>query len=149
MDTLIQYVTVYLISAFRFFLGPTLGIGYGLNIVVTAALTTLGMMTTVYAFSYFSHAIHRIFQRGFSRKKQKVFTPRKRKFVKIWKAYGIKGVAFITPIILSPIIGAILCNAVGGNKNEIIKWMWISAGFWALFETTLIYFAGGLIRDLI
>lgn len=148
MDTLIQYVTVYLISAFRFFLGPTLGIGYGLSILETATLTTVGMMTTVYMFSYYNQSIQRISRKLFSKKEQKVFTPRKRKFVKIWKTYGIKGVAFITPIILSPVVGAILCNAVGGKRSEIIKWMWFSAVFWALIESILIYYTGSLIRDM-
>ena len=72
-------------------------------------------------------------------KKRKKFTPRTRKFIKIWKYSGIKGVAFITPILLSPIIGAVLLNAVGAKKKEIIKWMFVSAIVWSSIECILFY----------
>ncbi|MFY0688709.1 MAG: hypothetical protein JXQ90_16160 [Cyclobacteriaceae bacterium] len=148
MNIVIKYITVYLAAAVRFFLGPTLGIGYGFGILITTILTVLGMMSTVYLFSYFGNTIHHYTVKWFFKKKRK-FTPRNRKFVKIWKQYGLKGVAFFTPIVLSPVLGALLCNVVGGKKSEILKWMWISAVFWALLESTAFYFAGDAIRKFL
>ena len=142
MIEIIPYFTVYVSSAVRFFLGPALGIGFGLGIGPTILLTTAGMMSTVFFITYFNHIIQIFIQRFFSLKKNKKFTSRTRKFIKIWKYSGVKGIAFITPIVLSPVIGAILLNAVGAKKKEIIKWMLLSALLWASIESALFYFLG-------
>ena len=143
MTEIIPYLTVYASSAIRFFLGPALGIGYGLGIGVIVLLTTAGMMSTVFTITFLGHIIKIFMPHFFNLKKRKKFTPRTRRFIKIWKYSGIKGVAFITPILLSPVIGVILLNAVGAKKKEIIKWMFVSAIIWSSIECILFY----LFRD--
>ena len=118
MIEIIPYFTVYVSSAVRFFLGPALGIGFGLGIGPTILLTTAGMMSTVFFITFFSHIIQIFIQHFFSIKKNKKFTSRTRKFIKIWKYSGVKGIAFITPIVLSPVIGALLLNAVGAKEKR-------------------------------
>ena len=137
MTEIIPYFTVYASSAIRFFLGPALGVGYGLGVGVIVLLTTAGMMSTVFFITLLDRIIQIFMPNFFSLKKRKKFTPRTRKFIKIWKYSGIKGVAFITPILLSPVIGVILLNAVGAKKKEIIKWMFISAIIWSSIESIL------------
>ena len=152
MTEIIPYLTVYASSAIRFFLGPALGIGYGLGIGVIVLLTTAGMMSTVFSITFLDHIILIFMSHFFNLKKRKKFTPRMRKFIKIWKYSGIKGVAFITPILLSPVIGVILLNAVGAKKKEIIKWMFISALFCSSIESVLFYLfkdALGMISSMV
>ena len=152
MTEIIPYFTVYASSAIRFFLGPALGVGYGLGLEVIVLLTTAGMMSTVFSITFLDHIILIFMSHFFNLKKRKKFTPRMRKFIKIWKYSGIKGVAFITPILLSPVFGAILLNAVGAKKKEIIKWMFISALFWSSIESVLFYLfkdALGMISSMI
>ncbi|MDH5609956.1 MAG: hypothetical protein OEY56_10785 [Cyclobacteriaceae bacterium] len=145
-----KYLLVYLLSTVKFAFGPTLGVGYGLNVPITALLTVAGMMTTVYVTSYFEKQIHWALVRLFSyRRKKKIFTKRNRQFVKIWRLVGLKGVAFLTPVLFTPVLGAILANAVGGKKSEIIKWMWASALFWAIAITFSIKFAVGWMELLV
>ena len=139
MTEIIPYFTVYASSAIRFFLGPAFGIGYGLNIGVIVLLTTAGMMSTVFSITFLDHIIQILIPHFLNLKKRKKFTPRTRKFIKIWKYSGIKGVAFITPILLSPVIGTVLLNAVGAKKKEIIKWMFVSAIIWSSIECILFY----------
>ena len=139
MTEIIPYFTVYTSSAIRFFLGPAFGIGYGLNIGVIVLLTTAGMMSTVFSITFLDHIIQILIPHFLNLKKRKKFTPRTRKFIKIWKYSGIKGVAFITPILLSPVIGTVLLNAVGAKKKEIIKWMFVSAIMWSSIECILFY----------
>ena len=139
MTEIIPYLTVYASSAIRFFLGPALGVGYGLGLEVIVLLTTAGMMSTVFSITFLDHIILIFMSHFFNLKKRKKFTPRMRKFMKIWKYSGIKGVAFITPILLSPVFGAILLNAVGAKKKEIIKWMFVSAIVWSSIECILFY----------
>ena len=133
METILKTITIYLLSAVKFIFGPTLGASYGYNLFLTALLTTLGMMTTVYLLSYFERHIHGLVVYFFERKQpKKRFTRKNRQFVRLWRAYGLKGVAFLTPVLLSPIGGTLLATAAGGKKKEILRWMWISAIFWSV-----------------
>ncbi|MBV6645222.1 MAG: small multi-drug export protein [Cyclobacteriaceae bacterium] len=149
MPLLYKYFIVYISAAVRFFLGPSLGIAYGLGVITTTILTVLGMMTTVYLFSFFGDQIRSLNARLFKRKKKKLFTKKNRRFVKIWKKYGLRGVAFFTPIVLSPVIGAFAANVLDSNRKEIIKWMWFSAIWWASIESILLEYAKDLVVDFI
>ncbi len=126
MEEILKYLTVYALSGIKFIFGPTLGIAYGFHWVITATLSALGMMTTVYIFTFFGPQLQRFTDR-FKKKDRKLFTKKNRRFVKIWRKYGVKGIALVTPVILMPIGGAILVNVLGGKRSKIIFWMWVSA----------------------
>ena len=149
MSELIKYVLVYALSGFKFIFGPTMGAAYGFSIVLTGVLTTLGMMTTVYVISYFGPQIRLLMVRLFGkRKKEPVFSPRRRRFVRIWKKYGIQGIAFLTPLLLTPVGGAFFANALGVQRKDIFKWMWIFGTFWAFVLSALVRYAADLFKDL-
>lgn len=148
MATVLKYFSVYFLSALKFVFGPALGIiAYDLPIAAVIVLTALGMMTTVYIFTFFGDQI-RTFLTRFRKKDRKIFTRKNRQFVKIWRRYGLKGVCFLTPLILTPPGGAILINVLGSKKSLIIKWMWISAIFWSIIICTLASYVD-VFRDLI
>jgi uncharacterized membrane protein len=140
-EEIIKYLTVYLVSAVKFILGPTFGIAFGFNVFITATISILGTMTTVYVLTYFGEDIRKLSLRIFKPKEKKVFSSRKRQFVKIWKKYGIIGIAFLTPILLTPIGGTLVANALGCKKQEIFKYMWISVIFWSYTITWAFKFA--------
>ncbi|RED99782.1 hypothetical protein [Marinoscillum furvescens] len=149
MPLIIKYLIVYALSAFKIILGPTIGLAYGFTVFETAVLSLGGMMTTVYLLSYFGPEIRRLFQRVFGPKKpRKKFTRKTRNFVKIWQRYGVPGVAFFTPILLSPPGGTILATAFGGKRSEIIKWMWVFGAIWAFILTLLVKYASDVLQDL-
>ncbi|MEP5612106.1 MAG: hypothetical protein ABJP45_07635 [Cyclobacteriaceae bacterium] len=148
MATVLKYFLVYFLSALKFVFGPALGIiAYDLPLFAVIILTALGMMTTVYLFTFFGGPI-RAFLGRFRKKDRKIFTKKNRQFVRIWRRYGLKGVCFLTPLILTPPGGAILINVLGSKKSLIIKWMWISAIFWSVIICTLASYVDGF-RDLI
>lgn len=68
---------------------------------------------------------------------KKIFTPRNRKLVKVWRKYGLIGIAFLTPVILSIPIGTIVANSLVSNRKKIIIYMFFSVLFWSLTMTTL------------
>ena len=98
-------------------------------------------MTSVLAFTYFGEWLRLRLLHGLL-KNHKRFTPRSRKFVKIWKKYGLRGVAALTPLILTPIGGTLLAVSSGSPKERIIFFMLISAVVWAVVLTATIYFFG-------
>lgn len=147
MEEILKYLTVIGLSGVKFIFGPTLGNSFGYPVLLTAALTILGTMIPVYILTYFGHRL-KSFVNRFRKKNRKVFTRRNRRFVKIWRKYGVEGIAIFTPIFFSPIGGALIANALGGVPSKIIKWMWISAFFWALLISWALKYAFWLVQDL-
>jgi len=145
MSELIKYLLVYALSGFKFIFGPTMGAAYGFSIFLTGLLTTLGMMTTVYVISYFGPQIRILIVKLFGkRKRERVFSPSRRRFVRIWKKYGIQGIAFLTPLLLTPVGGAFFANAMGVQRKDIFLWMWIFGTFWAFVLSALVRYATDL-----
>ena len=135
---LAKYLPVYFFSLFKFIAGPTLGIASGLSMVETAVLTILGMMTSVVLLTLAGEKLRSWILRKF-KVSDKKFTKRNRKFVGIWRKYGVFGVSFLTPVIFTPIGGTLLVTAVGGSRYKILTYMLISAVFWSFVISIFIY----------
>ncbi|MEJ7645161.1 MAG: hypothetical protein WKF87_11240 [Chryseolinea sp.] len=128
---ILKAIPVYLSSMIKFIFGPVGGYLAGLSFGMTVFVTVAGMMTVVFLFSFFGEFMRtQIVNRFFSNKKR--FTPRNRKFVTIWKKYGLVGVAALTPVLLTPIGGSILAVSCGAPRNKLLLYMFISAVTWAL-----------------
>jgi hypothetical protein len=137
-ERIFKYCTVFLMSMLKFVIGPVTGIYAGLSIVETAVLTTLGMMCSVLLFTFGGTAARDWWFATF-RHDRKLFSPRNRKIVKFWLKYGIKGLAFFTPIIFSPIVGTLLAVSFGESKERIFRFMFIGALFWAFVLSSAIW----------
>jgi membrane protein DedA with SNARE-associated domain len=99
------------------------------------------MMTVVFSFTYAGtwlreKVIHRFFG------KRKIFSQNSRKFVRIWKKYGLVGVALLTPVLLTPIGGTLLAVSSGSPKEKIIIFMFVSASVWSILLSVAVYFLG-------
>lgn len=70
-------------------------------------------------------------------RRRKVFTKRNRSIVKIWKKYGLAGIAIVTPVILSIPIGTIIANSLENNKKKILLYMFLSILFWTITMTSI------------
>ncbi len=148
MDMIDEAAYVYFLSIFKFIFGPVLGLSYGFGVILTSIITTLGTVTAAVVFSFFGPQIRAfiaLFRRN--KKKKKVFTKKNRRFVKIWNKYGVGGIAFFTPILLTPIGGTILANAFGGKKSDIIKYMLLWSAFWSVSITYALKYFGDILRD--
>ena len=140
-EEILKAIPVYLSSMLKFIFGPIGGYAAGLSLITTILVTVAGMMTVVLSFTYAGNwlrenVIHRFFG------KRKKFSESNRKFVRIWKKYGLIGVAALTPIILTPIGGSILAVSSGSPKEKIVLFMFISASLWSVIFSVAIYFFG-------
>ena len=78
-----------------------------------------------------------------------LFTPKNRKLVRIWRKYGLAGIAFLTPVILSIPIGTIIANSLESNRKKVILYMFFSVLFWSVTMTSIFeLFHAVSIRDL-
>lgn len=126
----------------KFVLGPTLGFAASLHFLTTVFVTVAGMMTSVVLFTYFGEWMKAKTAVWFHRDKNKAESTNPR-FAGVWKKYGLVGVAFLTPLILTPIGGTLLAIGSGASKDRIIFYMFVSAAVWSLIFTGVIYFVGG------
>lgn len=136
---LLKYLTVYLSSTVKFVAGPLAGLAAGLSIAETAVFTACGMMTTVLLFTLIGKPLRDLMKKTVWKNKKR-FTRRNRQFVTLWKKWGVIGVSFLTPLLLSPVGGALLVNVFGGTKKKIIFYMLISAFFWGFAYSGIFFF---------
>jgi membrane protein DedA with SNARE-associated domain len=140
-EEILKAIPVYFSSMLKFILGPIGGYAAGLNLITTVLATVFGMMTVVLVFTYSGNWFkEKVIKRFFQRHKK--FSQNNRKFVGIWKKYGLAGVAALTPLILTPIGGTLLAVSAGSPKEKIIFYMFVSAAVWALVFSSAIYFFG-------
>ncbi len=137
-EEILKAIPVLLSSMLKFVLGPIGGRAAGLHMVTTMIATAGGAMTSVVAFTFFGKFLkERVINRIFKRK-EKPYDSNTR-MSKILKKYGIAGIAFLTPILLTPIGGTILAVSVEKDQRKILLYMLISSCVWAVIFTVAVY----------
>jgi len=129
-EYLITFAGIYFLCLFKFVAGPLLGAAAGYSLLEIVSVTVSGMMTSVVLFTFLGEW----FMQNWTiliRKKPKRFTKRTRNVIKIWKKFGIWGIAFLTPLILTPIGGTVVLTSFGIAKKKILSTMFVSALIWA------------------
>lgn len=136
MEELLKAFPIYLLTTLKVIFGPTLGYAAGLHIVTSMLVTFLGMMTSVVIITFFGKLLHKgVLKKWFEKQEQSAQASK-------WKKYGLTGLAVLTPLLLTPIGGSILAVAGGYERRKILIYMLISAGFFSVIVTSVIYFFG-------
>ncbi len=147
-EEILRALPVYLMSMLKFIFGPVLGKAAGLNLFTTMIVTAGGMMTAVFAFTYFGKFIReKILNRFFPEKTNE--PKQNKKIVVVLKKYGLAGIAFLTPVILTPIGGTLLAVGLGNRRDKIIVYMLISGSIWSVLLTLAVYFGYDAVVELI
>lgn len=140
-EEILKAIPVYFSSMLKFIFGPIGGYAAGLNLITTILVTVGGMMTIVILFAFFGDFMRtKVLDRFFPKRKR--FSVRNRRIVTIWKKYGLLGVAALTPVLLTPIGGALVAVSVGTPRNKLILYMFVSASVWSVVFSVSVYFFG-------
>src|SRR4051812_13479518 len=125
VEELVKAIPVFLSSALKFILGPLEGYGLHLHFITTVVATISGMMVSVVAFTFFGEWLRNVLLKRFFHKKHKNPEPTKKSnwFSWIIAKYGLGGVAFLTPVFLTPIGGTILAVSLTNSKKKILLFM--------------------------
>ena len=125
-----KLASVFLFSTVKFLAGPLAGNAMGLGFWPTLGLTVAGMMTSVFIISGVGRiwVRHRQMQRRLRR--APVFSKRSRNIIKVFKRFGMGGIAFLTPVLLSPIGGTVIATLLGVPRQRIMLHMLWSAVLW-------------------
>ena len=144
-ELVLKTFSVYLASTLKFIFGPIGGRAAGLNIFITMGATVAGMMTVVYALSYFGTWIRRRVLVRLFRKPKKERTEDQVRRREFYRRYGLAGIAFLTPVILTPIGGTLLAIGFGNPRPKVIAYMLISALSWSVILTLAVYLGADVI----
>lgn len=125
-----KLASVFLFSTVKFLAGPLAGNAMGLGFWPTLGLTVAGMMTSVFIISGVGRiwVRHRQMQRRLRR--APVFSKRSRNIIKVFRRFGMGGIAFLTPVLLSPIGGTVIATLLGVPRPRIMLHMLWSAVLW-------------------
>lgn len=129
-EYLITFAGIYFLCLFKFIAGPLLGTAAGYSLMEVVLVTVAGMMTSVLLFTFLGEWIKNNWT-IIIKKKPKKFSKKTRNIIKVWKKFGVWGIAFLTPIIFTPIGGTVVLTSFGIGKRKILLTMFISALFWS------------------
>ncbi|OYX21862.1 MAG: hypothetical protein B7Z16_05550 [Algoriphagus sp. 32-45-6] len=129
-EELIKLLGIYLLSMFKFIAGPVLGSAAGYSFWKILLITTSAMMTSVFTFTLIGTKLKQWTGIKFKTKRP-VFSNRSRRIVLLWKKYGEAGIAFFTPLLLTPVGGTLILVSFGTKKRRIYFHMLWSALLWS------------------
>lgn len=153
MPTLLELATVLVVSMFKFLVGVLLSIGYEFHFWIGVPVTVMGSMLGVFLFTFFGRLIRTFLVRLFRKRRlfRNLSIKRKRMIVHVKNKYGLPGIAFLTPLVLTVPLGTIIAVALGFHWKRIAVAMLISFSLWSLFLFTLYEVLGvdlpGLVAD--
>ncbi len=128
---IVQMVTVLLLCGTKFLMGLGLTFIYDYTFIETMMVSILGGMLGVIFFTYAGQGVNKLWYHYFPKKDDKVkFSRFKRFLVRLRKKYGLMGIAFLTPIILTVPVGAVIASSLVKDKRRIFTPMLVSLIFW-------------------
>jgi len=111
-----------LASMVKFVAGPITGMALGLQWYETALCTVVGMMLSVVIFLFLGTAIQHLMNR-YRKQKPTLFSKRTRLAVRVWKKSGMTGIAFLTPLLFTPIGGTLIAVSFKVPRLTVIAQM--------------------------
>lgn len=138
-DIIYKCFLIMLGSMIKFLTGPITGSAFKLPIYLTFVFTILGMMMSVMLVLTLGNWLKINLISKFL-KPQKRFSPKNRRIIKVWKKFGIVGVAGLTPLVFTPLVGTFVALSFGVEARKIFVYMLISAIAWALICIPIVYY---------
>jgi uncharacterized membrane protein len=135
-----EIVLIFLLSTVKFVFGAVpMALAAGFSFFEAVTVTSIGGMTGVTIFVFMSEKIvARLKQRKLDKQHEKHEAPgkkftRKNKII-VWvkMRFGLIGIAFLTPLLLSIPIGCFLAVRYFKNKHRILVFMFLSILFWSV-----------------
>lgn len=142
----LQIAEVALIASVKFLLAPFEAERYGMTYWTAWIITTGGGITGIFIFYYAGWIIARWWQHNIAKVKsfftkrpvsdfegehRKIFTRKNKMMVRIKQRFGLFGIAFVTPCIISIPIGTLVAIAFYPKKRQVIPYLLISLVLWS------------------
>lgn len=132
-----KYAAIFLTSIFKYLVGIAMAFPAQFSLVEILLTAGLGGCVGVVVFTLFGAKVAKLIEVHLRRNKTLSFKVRRR-IVKVWRRFGIVGVAVLTPL-LSPPVAVAIALSFHTKPRKTIIWLCGSIIIWSL--------ALGLFRD--
>jgi hypothetical protein len=142
MDAWYEIISVFLMSAIKFFAAPLLAKSFGFTYLQTILITTLGGIVGVFLFFNLGARIVHFFPNFFKpvNKNRKIFTKKNKFFVMLIRDYGLFGIAIFSPILISIPVGSFLAaRFFESQKKMALAVMSMSVILWSVSMSTFLF----------
>lgn len=148
METVLQVLSVFALAMVKFAFAQMMATGLGFGFLPTLLITTLGGFTGMLVFYFGSGRLMQRAQRNRQRRLaegkglKRAFTRTNRTIVRVKRTQGLSGLAFLTPVLLSIPIGAVLAAKYFRHDRRtlpillgaIAVWGLVLTSFWQFFR---------------
>lgn len=153
---MVQILLTILFSSFKFAATfPLVVLQFKFSFAETLLWTNVGGIAGIYFFAFLSEKLLAWWNRTFRISKRKaakdeeketmIFTKKNRRIVRVKRKYGLAGIAFITPLLLSIPVGVFLVVRYYNNSRTKFFYLIASNLIWSLIYTGFYMFWNGLI----
>ena len=140
MNDLWQILLVFLLSTVKFVFGSVpWALSLGFSFFKTVTVTSAGGFTGVTFFVLMSEQLVAGLKKRKAKKSaehpneqpKKIFTRKNKMIISVKRRFGLAGIAFLTPLLLSIPIGCFIAVRYFKNKQRVLMYMFCSVLFWA------------------
>lgn len=142
MDAWYEIISVFLMSAIKFFAAPLLAKSFGFAYLQTILITSLGGIVGVFVFFNLGARIVHFFPNFFKpvNKSRKIFTKKNKFFVMLIRDYGLFGIAIFSPILISIPVGSFLAaRFFESHKKMALAIMSMAVVLWSVSISTFLF----------
>ncbi|MEN3040564.1 MAG: hypothetical protein ABDH66_03365 [Bacteroidia bacterium] len=129
-ELFLKYFSIFLMSGFKFMVGVAMSIAMHLTFWEQFLITTLGGIAGVVFFTYLGDRLRQWIARRRQRPSSNAPSP---KWVYLWQKYGLWGIAFLTPPLLSPPIGTAIALVFGTPRRVVVQRFALAMIVWGIF----------------
>lgn len=135
------YLSVMGASAFKYMFGAISGAAIGLAWYESLICSMIGMLLMNVSVMQLGSLFGKLEKRfAKKRRKKNPFNKRTRWAIKIRQRLGMWGIAFLTPVVFTPPLGAFLAVTFGYSRREILIKMFFSSLAWGSFFVFFFYY---------
>jgi len=121
-------IGIFLMSGVKFMVGVATSLAIGLSFWQQFVCTVGGGIAGSAFFTYLGEAV----RRWIVRRRKHPPKPLSQRWLRFWTKYGLWGVAFLTPPILSPPVGTAIALAFGTPRRVLLTRLAIAMITWGL-----------------
>ena len=124
MGALLKLLSTAAMGALDVWVGIITGVALGLPPILSGAVSIasaiVGVTLVVVAGERLQHLIYR--SRKLARRRERI--------ERVWKRYGIPGLALQAPLLTGPLLATVLALGLGAPPRPLLYWMLASIVFW-------------------
>lgn len=133
---ILKAATIVLMSLMKFTFVPFVAMGFGFSWIEIFLYTALGGIIGLAVFVNFSKFLNILWKRIFPPKKE-INHQKARKYIFYWRKYGLLGVSFLSPILITIPVGTFLAIRFGTPQKRLYTSMSLSIIFWSAALSTI------------